>query len=447
MNRHIRYISLFFALLSSVVLCYAQTTDLPIDSVDSELLDEMLREDSLSLAGGKNPLVEYEQTQLDMALMDWSLAWLDTTDCSNELPDEVLTDSLCKARLQALPCVIEMPYNAVVRGFIDMYVNRRRRQLATLQRLSEYYFPMFEDKLCAYGLPDELKYLAVIESALNASAHSRAGAAGLWQFMPATGKLYGLEVNSLVDERLDPYKSTDAACRFLRSLYTLFGDWNLAIAAYNCGPGNINKAIKRSGGKHDFWAIYPYLPRETRSYLPIFIAANYAMNYADVHGICPDTIHDNLRLRHRDQYMPLLTDTILTDRRQHLLQTAVMLGVPIEELRKLNPQYQKDVLPGGKYYSLVLPLDLMGPYLENQDSIVAYKADSLINNRRAEIQVAQQTSTSGAYSSGGWTYYKVKKGDTLGAIAKRFHTSVANIQKWNNLKSTNIQIGQTLKLK
>ena len=224
-------------------------------------------------------------TDIEMRTLDWSLRWLDTTDCVATHDTTTLPDSVYKARLQALPCVIELPYNERVRAFILRYVKRSPKQVARMMRMSEYYFPMFEEALCRYNLPYELEYLPIIESALNPIARSPVGAAGLWQFMPGTAKLFGLEVNSLVDERMDPVRSTEAACQFLSSMYNVFHDWNLVIAAYNCGSGNVNKAIRRADGKRDFWSIYPYLPRETRNYVPIFIAANYAMNYGEEHGI------------------------------------------------------------------------------------------------------------------------------------------------------------------
>ena len=261
------------------------------------------------------------------------------------------------------------------------------------------------------------------------------GAVGLWQFMPATGKKYGLEVNSLIDERMDPIRSTEAACRFLKSLYGIFGDWNLVIAAYNCGPGNVNKAIHRAGGKRDFWSIYPFLPKETRGYLPIFIAASYAMNYADVHGICPAA---DLRLP--------VTDTIVTAERQHLKQIAANLDVTIEELRRLNPQYARDIIPGGKDYALCLPIEISGAYIDQQDSILAYQAKELIHNRRAEIDLLQRTSVNGAYSVNGVTYYKIKEGDTLGGIAAKFRVSVKQLKAWNGLTSDFIRAGKTLKI-
>jgi len=444
--------TLLTILLLLPLLLAAQTPAQRPDSIDAAaeeeaLLDDLIRTDSAALAAeAQKAAIAYQQTEIDKALLEWGFDWLDTTACTAYRDTASVPDSVYRSRLECLPNVIPMPYNDVVRGFIEMYVKRRPRQVASLKRVSEFYFPIFEDKLGEYGLPLELKYLAVIESALNASARSHAGAAGLWQFMPATGRTYGLEVNSLVDERLDPYKSTEAACRYLRTLYRLYGDWHLALASYNCGPGNVNKAIARSGGKRDFWSIYPWLPRETRAYVPIFIAANYALNYADLHGICPDTIYEGGKLKQKDVLMSMRTDTIHTDRRQHLEQTAGVLGLPMAELRRLNPAYLKDVVPGGKEYTLVLPVDYAAAYIQYQDTIVAYKADSLLNKQAQQIAAAQKSTSSGTYTSGGTTYYKVKKGDTLGAIAKRYGVSVKQIQRWNNLKSTNIQIGQKLKI-
>lgn len=437
-------IILFFPLM-----LMAQTPTAADDAADAAeeeaILDELIRADAAAASADTlRATVLYQQSEIDKALLEWSLSWLDTTACTSEKDTTFVPDSVYSTRLSNLPNIIPMPYNSVVRDFIEMYVKRRPRQVASLKRVSEYYFPIFEDKLCEYDLPDELKYLAVIESALNANARSRVGAAGLWQFMPATGRVYGLEVNSLVDERLDPYKSTDAACRYLRALYRLYGDWHLAIASYNCGPGNVNKAIKRSGGKRDFWAIYPWLPRETRAYVPIFIAANYALNYADEHGICPDTLHDGGKMKQKDVLMSIATDTIHTDKRQHLEQTSAILGIHMSELRRLNPAYLKDIMPGGKDYTLVLPIEYTGAYIQHQDSILAFRADSLLNKQAQAIALAQQNSTPTA--SGGTIYYKVKKGDTLGAIAKRYGVTVKQIQRWNNLKSTNIQINQRLKI-
>ena len=374
-------------------------------------------------------------TILERIFFDGALAWLDTTECTSDTLITELPDSIYKQRLQALPFVIEVPYNEVVRRYILRYVKHSPRQLAALQRKAEYYFPIFEDILAKHDLPYELCYMPVIESALNPQARSHMGATGLWQFMPATGKKYGLEINSLVDERMDPIRSTEAACFFLKNLYAIFQDWNLVIAAYNCGPGNVNKAIHRAGGKRDFWSIYPYLPSETRGYLPIFIAASYAMNYAEAHGICPAT--------------PLTTmasDTIVTTQRQHLKQIADNIDIPLAELRRLNPQYPRDIIPGGKAYAICLPIEKAGLYIDKQDTILAYQAKELIHNRRDEIELLHRTSVNGGYSINGVTYYKIKEGDTLGGIAKKFRVSVKQLKAWNGLKSDMIRAGKTLKI-
>ena len=374
-------------------------------------------------------------TVLSPIFFDEALAWLDTTECTSDTLITELPDSIYKQRLQALPFVIEVPYNEVVRRYILRYVKHSPRQLAALQRKAEYYFPIFEDILAKHDLPYELCYMPVIESALNPQARSHMGATGLWQFMPATGKKYGLEINSLVDERMDPIQSTEAACLFLKNLYAIFQDWNLVIAAYNCGPGNVNKAIHRAGGKRDFWSIYPYLPSETRGYLPIFIAASYAMNYAEAHGICPAT--------------PLATmasDTIVTTQRQHLKQIADNIDIPLAELRRLNPQYPRDIIPGGKAYAICLPIEKAGLYIDKQDTILAYQAKELIHNRRDEIELLHRTSVNGGYSINGVTYYKIKEGDTLGGIAKKFRVSVKQLKAWNGLKSDMIRAGKTLKI-
>lgn len=437
-------ISLFFAfsisaldIVSDSIL--VNSDEYGSDSIDSILdeLEEGLNEELNELREENNfnqsPMFVYEQDELDLRLLEHSLAWLDTTGCDGIIDTTSLLDSVYIARLSSLPYIIEMPFNPVVKKFIEMYVIRRPKQVSRLLTLSEFYFPIFEDKLCEHNLPDELKFLPIIESALNPTAYSRVGAAGLWQFMPSTAKNCGLEVNSLVDERLDPIKSTEAACRFLASLYKIYGDWNLVIAAYNCGPGNVNKAIKRANGKRDFWAIWDYLPRETRSYLPIFIAANYALNFANEHNICMTNLP-----------ITLAQDTIMTDRRLHLQQVSEVINIDLNELRRLNPQYRMDILPGSKPYTLCLPVEMSGAFIEYQDTIYNYKADSLINNRRAIIDVAQTSdATIGAGSS---SVYIVKKGDTLSAIAKRNKTTVAKIKKANGLKSDNLRIGQKLKI-
>lgn len=409
-------------ILFSILVSAAEPDSLAIDTIssDSIALDSLVADTLVA----------------DTLFFDETLEGINIDSCG-AIPAivEELPDSVYKERLQALPFIIETPYNQVVRAFILRYVKHNPKQLARLQSKSDYYFPLFTDILAKYDLPYELCYLAVIESALNPQARSHAGAAGLWQFMPSTGRLYGLEINSLIDERMDPVKSTEAACRFLKSLYTVFNDWNLALAAYNCGPGNVNKAIHRSGGKRDFWSIYPFLPRETRGYVPIYIAASYAMNYADYHGICPAPYE-----------MTMNTDTVRLSERMHLKQVADVLELNIDELRLLNPQYARDIIPGGKSYELRLPADRVTDFIDMQDSIRSYHADELINNRRAEIDLLQKTSVNGAYSVNGVTYYKIKNGDTLGAIAKKFHCSVRQLKTWNGLKNDNIRAGKTLKI-
>lgn len=438
---------LLIVMTCCALMVQAQTVDsiatqLPDSlSADSLMVPEML--DSLeAIEDMIPPVIPYyklwddsDLTDIEMRALDWSLRWLDTTDCVITHDTTTLPDSVYKARLQALPCVIELPYNERVRAFILRYVKHNPKQVARMMRMSEYYFPMFEETLGRYDLPYELKNLPVIESALNPMARSHVGAAGLWQFMPGTAKLYGLEVNSLVDERMDPVKSTEAACRFLASMYAIYHDWNLVIAAYNCGAGNVNKAIRRAGGKRDFWSIYPYLPRETRNYVPIFIAANYAMNYGQEHGICKAPIEKTM-----------LTDTIRTTRRMHLQQVSQNLNIDMNELRRLNPQYSRDILPGGTAYALCLPAEKVGLFIDQEEAIIAYKADSLINNRRAEIDLAKVTSINGAYRVNGVTYYTIKKGDTLSGIAKKFHCTVKQLKQWNNLKSDNIREGKKLKI-
>ena len=420
-------------LLHIVLLCALSA---PIIAQDS--IPECLHDSTPEIPNTSTPdsLVDSSLDSLELPIFfDEALAWLDTTECTSDTLIAELPDSIYKSRLQALPFVIEVPYNEVVRRYILRYVKHSPRQLASLQRKAEYYFPIFEDILGKHELPFELCYLPVIESALNPQARSHMGAVGLWQFMPATGKKYGLEVNSLIDERMDPIRSTEAACKFLSALYKIFNDWNLVIAAYNCGPGNVNKAIHRAGGKRDFWSIYPFLPKETRGYLPIFIAASYAMNYADVHGICPST--DNL--------YPI-TDTIITTERQHLKQIAANLDITIEELRRLNPQYARDIIPGGKEYALCLPIAISGSYIDQQDTILAYQAKELIHNRRSEIDLMQKTGLNGGYSVNGVTYYKIKEGDTLGGIAAKFHVSVKRLKAFNGLNSDFIRAGKTLKI-
>ncbi len=293
--------------------------------------------------------------------------------------------------------------------------------------------PIFEETFSKYNLPDELKYMAVIESALNPVAVSRAGAKGMWQFMFRTAKLYGLEINSFVDERLDPFKSADAAARYLTDSYNVFGDWNLAISSYNCGSGNINKAIRRNGGKRDFWSVYDYLPRETRGYVPAFVGAMYAIHYSKEYGLTPANMQ-----------MPAQLDTFEIHKNLHFKQISELVGISVDELRNLNPQYIKDVIPGdSKTYILRIPYNYSSDFVAHEDSIYTYKASEYLN---PQTLVDDSKRSSGETYSGGTITYKVKKGDTLGKIAAKYHVTVNQLKKWNHLRSTNLSIGQKIRI-
>ena len=361
-------------------------------------------------------------------------------------------------RLKRLPNIMEMPYNEIVQKFIDRYTGRLRRSVSYMLGASNFYMPIFEDALMAYDVPLELKYLPVIESALNPKATSRVGAAGLWQFMPSTGKQYGLEINSLVDERRDPVKSSYAAARFLRDLYKIYGDWSLVIAAYNCGPENVRKAIQRSNGKADYWSIYPYLPRETKGYVPAFIAANYVMTYYCDHNICP------MRTT-----LPAKTDTVTVTRDVHLKQIADVCGVSLDELRALNPQYRRDIVNGNSKPSAIrLPISVVNSFISNVDSIYNYQADQLFT-RRSLVEVDESVQPRSSYSRKSYSSSSstgrskkgkrnrkkstrsksvtIKNGDTLSEIAARHHTTVKKLRKLNGISGSNIRAGKKIKVK
>ncbi|MCE5206158.1 MAG: transglycosylase SLT domain-containing protein [Porphyromonadaceae bacterium] len=343
-------------------------------------------------------------------------------------------DSVYTRRLCSMPTEMELSYNSVVKKYIEMYADRKREQVSYMLMLGDYYFPMFEQALDRQGLPLELKYLPVIESALNPVAVSRAGATGLWQFMLPTGKSYGLEVNSLVDERRDPYKSTDAAALYLKDLYAIYGDWNLVIAAYNCGPGNVNKAIARSGGKRDYWEIYNQLPRETRGYVPAFIAANYIMSYYADHNICPAHRYNT----------DVALDTVKVNTRIHLEQIASVLEIPVNDVRRLNPQFKKDVIPGDfKAYSLVLPSEKMHVFVDKGTEITNFQRGQYFTHRSNTESYLEDSelSTSGISAN---VYYSVKRGDNLSSIAHKNGISLTQLKSWNGLKSNRIGIGKRL---
>ena len=386
---------------------------------------------------------------IDSLLADWKAKnFIDLgKDCSTSDENPLFSDSIYIDRLSRIPAIIEMPYNEVVREFIEKYTSGRLRQRMSLMlSLSNFYIPMFEEALYAYDLPLELKYLPIIESALNPNAISRAGASGLWQFMLGTGKLYGLENNSYVDERQDPIKSTWAAVRYLKDMYDIYKDWNLAIAAYNCGPGNVNKAISRSG-KRDYWEIYNYLPKETRGYVPSFIAANYVMTYYCNHNICP-----------METNMPEATDTIQVNHNVHFQQIADICGVDIDMIKSLNPQYKRSIIPGdSKPQTLRLPQNYIGMFIEKQDTIYAHRANEFFRNRKV-VAVPQQNArqqrtsnttrrtTAATPASGTATTHKIKSGETLSGIASRYGVTVNQLKSWNGISGTRINAGQTLKI-
>lgn len=374
--------------------------------------------------------------KLSDLLRNWQLDLSNTEfECKNGM-NIAFHDSIYIQRLHNMPSEMELSFNSVVKNYIEMYTVRKRDQVSYMLALGEYYYPMFEQALDRYGLPMELKYLPVVESALNPVAVSRAGATGLWQFMLRTGKGYGLEINSLVDERRDPYKSTDAAVLYLKDLYAIYGDWNLVIAAYNCGPGNVNKAIARSGGKRDYWEIYYRLPKETRGYVPAFIAANYVMNHYADHNICP---------AHASSFNVAL-DTTHVNKRVHLEQISKVLDIPMTELQRLNPQFKKNIIPGdSRVYALVLPSDKMYAFIDGNEAIVNYERGRYFTHRTNTEEYLDGSGTT-LTASGNVThvYYRVKKGDNLSVIAKRNGVRVSQIQSWNSMKSTKLNIGDRL---
>lgn len=380
--------------------------------------------------------------QLDSMLVAWSerhrnitneqrlnpFLDVDTLDMkASDIPDSVYI-----ARLEALCSAIPMSYNDVVRKYIISYTTRHRSHISRILGRSLYYFPIFEEELDAQGLPLELRILPVIESSLVPKARSKVGASGLWQFMYGTGKGYGLEVTSFIDQRFDPILSTKAACRHLKHLYDMYGDWNLALAAYNCGPGKVNKALRRIGGKGGFWDIYPYLPEETRGYVPAFIATTYAYHYHSLHDIEPT-----------DALLPIVTDTIHVNRIMHLEQITSTIGTPMEVLRALNPQFKQDIVPAvrGRAYDIVLPLSEMSKFIDKEAEIMGkdtlYLAEYMSPRKNGEMPKFVIDSK----------IHKVKSGENLSLIAKKYGVTVKQICKWNNIKdASKIRVGQKLEI-
>ena len=387
----------------------------------------------------------------DSMITEWNMSSYFQLDTTSQLANinPYFEDAVYIDRLKRLPNVMPMTYNSIVRKYIDQYTNRLRHSVSYMLGASNFYIPIFEDALLLHQIPLELKYLPVIESAFNPRARSRAGAGGLWQFMPATGKRYGLLINSLVDERCDPIKSSDAAARYLKDLYDIFGDWTLVIAAYNCGPGNINKAIHRAGGERDYWKIYPYLPAETRGYVPAFIAANYVMNYYGEHNILPmrASILAN-------------TDTLLLNHDVKMEQIAKVCDIDIQQLKLLNPQYTTNLIPGYRQRStLRMPQKQLLTFIDLQDSIynsttqdVAITEDTedviepvqTVSTRRSS---ASRSRTSASRHRSHTQSVTVRRGQTLSEIARRNHTTVSKLRKLNGIRGNNIQAGKRLRVK
>ncbi len=422
---------LFFGALFFCIPMYAQDTIATNTDTTQIHLSNIAPADTLPplYIADDDPFAAMLDAQFQALMNDAFICNTDTS-CLNifgfeptEIPE--WDDNTIRERLQLLDAQspMDLRYNNHVQAFINLYVNRKRELSSRVLGMSDLYFPMIEEKLDMFGIPLEMKHLAIVESALNPRAHSRAGAKGLWQFMYATGKMFDLNVTSYEDDRYNPYDATIAACRYLNSLYNIYGDWNLVLAAYNAGPGNVNKAIRRSGGKKDYWAIRNYLPRETRGYVPAFIAVNYMMNYYREHNIypvpAPFSYHD--------------TDTLHITDRLTFTQVATYTDVKTEWLELLNPTYKKNVIPATaeKPRVLCLPKESIGVFIVNHDSIKNYTPDP----NKAELLASVEEVTE---------YHRVRSGEFLGSIANRYDVRVRDLMEWNGLRNTNIYPGQNL---
>ncbi len=394
------------------------------DSISVGFMEEYVEEETGTRfydISDTDSLVDAWYLQRDIA-MGGEIEWpADSVRFTSNVPDSVYVK-----RLEAMNSFINLTYNNTVRNYIILYSEKMSKNMGKIIGLSRYYMPMFDEIFNEYGLPEELKALAIVESALNPTAESRAGARGMWQFMYRTAKTYGLQIDSFVDERMDPEASARAAAKYLKDSYDVFGDWSLAIASYNCGVGNVNRAIRRSGGKRDFWDIYPYLPRETRTYVPAFIGALYTLHYYKEHGITPEATA-----------VAPIVDTFMINKMLHFKQVEELVGVPLADLRYLNPQYRHDIVPGNeREYILKIPHDYTNRFIDVEDSLYAYKAEELFNP--VNIKKIRDG------GDGERIVYKVRSGDALSKIAAKYHCTVNQIMRWNNLKNSNIRVGQNL---
>ncbi|MEI7828279.1 MAG: LysM peptidoglycan-binding domain-containing protein [Prolixibacteraceae bacterium] len=403
------------------------------DSIGNKLADKAINENLNMLVSDK----------LDSLVNTWYIKNAFTYDKKefDSLPEEIKTylpDSVYISRLQSINSYLPLQYNETVRNFIGLYTIRKRELTAYMLGLSNYYFPIFEEALERYQLPNELKYLPIIESALNPKALSRAGASGLWQFMIGTGKLYGLEINSYIDERNDPFKSSDAAARYLRDLYAIYGDWHVVIAAYNCGPGNINKAVRRSGGKQSYWDIYYSLPRETRGYIPVFIAASYVMNYGKEHLLVAS-----------EPKFKTVTDTIEIHNYLNFEQISALVNISVDELRQLNPQYRRDIIPARaeKPYLLKLPTEAISSFIDKESLIFAYNRDKYFpNNMLVPLKGRIRGGKGGSAEGMREVTHVVKSGENLGTIASKYRVSLNDLKEWNDIRKKTLHIGQRITL-
>ncbi len=437
--------------LISVLICFSILFSFQIQGNDKDKLKQIgqIRVTSLdTVKGYTHEFVEPDENlndlfeeKMDSLTQTWYVQNLFLNDQveidTNFSVGKILPDSVYIERLKKIDTPIDLSYNKVVKNFISMYSVKRREQVEIMLGLSAYYFPIFEEILDKYDMPMELKYLPIIESALNPKARSWAGASGLWQFVYGTGKMMKLDVNSFVDERRDELKSSEAAAKYLKQLYDVYQDWHLVIAAYNCGPGNVNKAIRRSGGKRDYWSIYYRLPRETRGYVPAFIAATYIMTYYKEHNLMPILPE-----------IPLMTDTLMVQDYLNLKQVAKTLDIELEQLRELNPMYRADVIPARpeKPYPIRIPVEYVGDFIDQETTIFNHEREKYFPDN----SLLKPASASTAYytpidiKGKEKLYYKVKSGDNIGYISSWYNVRASDIRYWNNIRRNLIRVGQKL---